>query len=103
MTIQEDRKSKDESINLFKRRTEDIFIQLGSILVDALFLGFWLIIQCGLNLLISKLMSFKIDQLQLLMYKHAFAISTFVPVCLNIAADIVCITRKSIERIRGRE
>lgn len=70
-------------------RTRCLLEDVMSVLVDALFLCFWVGTQYGVNLFIRAVNLTVLDQWVLRAFQVVFAISTLVPVLIYVVKDIV--------------
>jgi hypothetical protein len=93
-----------------ERETNEFILQvktrarwIATCLLDALFLGMWVIIQHWLNQLVEYWRLSFIDNLTLYIFQGVFAIVTLVPIIVYSYVDIAVILKQARGRLMQRQ
>ncbi len=71
-----------------KTKLGNLLLALASILLNVVFLCFWLAAQYLLAYVISLLSTDEMNKLMIVVFKSIFAISTIIPILINLYKDI---------------
>ena len=80
----------------FRRRGKQIIC----IVIDAVFLCLWAVVQCLVKILIERLELSGIERWVLLTFQVIFAVSTIVPVIIYIYVDIKVMVNRAARQIK---
>lgn len=92
--------SDNENMQYVKLRAKNVGVQVICIAIDSLFLIFWILIQYLVDTyVVSKLGLRGIDSWMLLGFQWLFAVSTLIPVIVNIYVDLRIVLQRAQTRI----